>query len=151
MAYTKDAIADYEIVVQLACNNAKAYLGRGISKAKLGLHEDAITDFDTAIRFKRDNALAYGYRGLAKAELHQGLIVEKEHVSFGEKQYIPSDIEDVFAVSAVQPEINNQAANVKQDLFTEAEQDMLTALKLANRQILADLKNEIESTVRLLK
>lgn len=128
-----EAISDYDTAIQYSKNNAAAYLNRGILKARLGQYKDAISDYDTAIQFRQNNALAYGYRGLAKAILGQCLIDEREYVSTSEKQYLPFGFGGTYAVLPVQPDKDNRVAKSKPDLFTQAEQDMLTALKLTKR------------------
>lgn len=174
----KDAIADYDIAIRLAPNYSKTYLHRGILKSKLGQYKDAITDYDSAIKFKHINpadATVYGYRGLAKALLGQSLKDGNRHTS----QKVPQqeqtkdthtdEFQELFqkmqAVTdrekkkdiktnsefdlQLDSDINSQAADETLDFFSDAEEDLLTALELAKQAGSIDHNNE--DSLNLLK
>ena len=69
IAKYKKGIEDFNEVIKLNKNNEKAYLIRGIAKAKLGKYEESIEDFNEAIKLNKNNEDAYFYRGVVKADL----------------------------------------------------------------------------------
>ncbi|MBI5892319.1 MAG: tetratricopeptide repeat protein, partial [Deltaproteobacteria bacterium] len=56
---------DFNKVIALDPNYAKAYYNRGLAYGKKGQHDRAIEDFNKAIALKSDYANAYSGRGLA--------------------------------------------------------------------------------------
>ena len=62
----ENAIADYDMAVQLNPDHADAYNNRGNVKYKLKQYNAAIADYDLAIRLNPNHADAYNNRGNAK-------------------------------------------------------------------------------------
>ncbi|MDE0468148.1 MAG: tetratricopeptide repeat protein [Candidatus Poribacteria bacterium] len=67
----ENAIADYDMAVQLNPDHADAYNNRGNVKYKLKQCNAAIADYDLAIRLNPNHADAYNNRGKAKHKLGQ--------------------------------------------------------------------------------
>ena len=67
----ENAIADYDMTVQLNPDHADAYNNRGNVKYKLKQYNAAIADYDMAIRLNPNHADAYNNRGKAKHKLEQ--------------------------------------------------------------------------------
>ena len=133
------AIADYDIVIRLQDDNAKAYNNRGVVKYELGQHLAAIADYDTAIKLEKDYAEAYYNRGLAKAKLGQYLAAIADYDIVIRLQ--PNDAEAYY---------NRGKAKAKLGHRLEAKQDYHLALRFAIKAGDADLKADIEDTLRLL-
>ena len=66
--YYDSLIADYDEAIRLDPENAKIYIGRGISYRHKGDYDRAIVDFNEAIRVDPEYAIAYGYRGFTYEE-----------------------------------------------------------------------------------
>lgn len=65
----QDAINDYAKAIELNPKNPKAYLNRGISKAKMKDYQGAIEDFTKVTKLEPNNSKAFYNRGLVKAYL----------------------------------------------------------------------------------
>ena len=65
----REAIMDFNKVIELDPNQAKAYQYRGVAKAKYGDFAGAIIDYDKAIEKDSNNTDSYSSRGIAKARL----------------------------------------------------------------------------------
>ena len=65
----ENAIADYDIAIQLNPDHADIYNNRGNAKHQLGRYDAAITDYDIAIQLNPDHADIYNNRGNAKHQL----------------------------------------------------------------------------------
>lgn len=65
------AITDFDEVIELQPDNAKAYYNRGTVYSRKGRHDLAIADFDKAIGLKPDLVEAYNNRGNAYHEKGQ--------------------------------------------------------------------------------
>ena len=67
-----EAIADYDMAIQLDPDDPQAYFNRGLVRIELGgQHEDALADFDKAIDLNPNNADAYNNRGGVKVILER--------------------------------------------------------------------------------
>jgi tetratricopeptide (TPR) repeat protein len=64
-----EAITDWNEVIQLNPNNAKAYYNRGLAKADHHDPDGAMTDYNEAIQLDPKNGAAYNSRGYAKSQL----------------------------------------------------------------------------------
>ena len=67
----ENAIADYDMAIQLNPYHANAYNNRGNVKYKLGQYDAAIADYDMTIKLKSDHVDAYNNRGNVKYKLGQ--------------------------------------------------------------------------------
>ena len=65
----REAIADYDKIIELEPNNVKAYLYRGMARDRAAEYHEAIMDFDKIIELEPDNSNGYYYRASAKVEL----------------------------------------------------------------------------------
>ena len=65
----REAIANYDKIIELQPDNVKAYLYRGMARVRAAEYHDAITDFDKIIELEPDNSNGYYYRAKAKEEL----------------------------------------------------------------------------------
>ena len=74
----KEAIADFNRVLELDPQNLNAYGNRGVAKAKLRRHEEAIADYDIVLRMDPNNAKAYMNRGVAKLRFGEQLDAIKD-------------------------------------------------------------------------
>ncbi len=67
----REAIQDYDKVIELNPEDAEAYNNRGIAKADLKQYQEAIQDYDKAIELNPEYADAYNNRGATKVTLEQ--------------------------------------------------------------------------------
>ena len=68
---TKEAIADFNLSIQLSPDNATVYNNRGNALMDLGHPEEAVKDFDRAIALSPNYGAAYNNRGNAHSALGQ--------------------------------------------------------------------------------
>ena len=71
MKQTKEAVADFNLSIQLSPENAIVYNNRGNALMDLGHPEEAVKDFDRAIALSPNYGAAYNNRGNARAALGQ--------------------------------------------------------------------------------
>lgn len=130
------AITDFDMAIRLRPDYAGAYINRGNAKNDLGDNFAAITDYDTAIRLNPEFALAYYNRGEAKFELNQ---------------YVAAITDYDMAIRLKPDSVKFYVARAMTKKFlgrkSEAKQDFLTALKLANQTGDAELKKLIEGLI----
>ncbi len=167
------AISDYDAAIRLKPDLAEAYHNRGSSKDRLGEHFAAISDFDNAIRLKPDHATAYYNRGNAKTKLEQYFAAISDYdiairlepnnaYAYYSRGRVKATLEQYFAAIsdydiAIRLEPNNAYAYYQRGLAKvllygtlEAKQDLRTALQLAIKAGDANLKTEVEDTLRIL-
>lgn len=65
----REAIADYDQIIELQPENVKAYLYRGMAKVRAAEYQEAIIDFDKIIELEPDNSNGYYNRAKAKEQL----------------------------------------------------------------------------------
>ncbi len=65
----REAIADYDQIIELQPDNVKAYLYRGLAKVRAAEYHEAITDFNKIIELEPDNSRGYYHRAQAKEQL----------------------------------------------------------------------------------
>ena len=133
------AIADYDEAIRLKPDYVSAYNNRGGAKSELGRYEVAIADYDEAIRLKPDYVSAYNNRGGAKSELGR---YEVAIADYDEAIRLKPDYAEAY--------YNRGSLKSKLGYFREAEQDLLTALQLAQRAGNEELKLEIEHALRYI-
>ncbi len=96
----KNAVIDYNQLVNSKFDDGKVYLNRGIAHYHLGEFELAAKDFDQAYRQQLRSALLIGYRGMVKYQL-------KDYQGAG------SDLEQAAIQGFADPEGLYQLANIK--------------------------------------
>ena len=89
----KDAIAEYDIAIDKAPNDANAYYLRGRARRLLKQYEDALVDFDDAIRLHPEYTDAYYWRGCMKGVLEQ---YEDALVDFDHTIRLDSEHKDTY-------------------------------------------------------
>ena len=131
------AIEDFDAVILLDPDNPEAYNNRGAAKSELGQYAAAIADWNTTIRLKPDYAEAYFNRGLARGKL-------------GQHAAAIADFDDVIRLTPnnIYAYFNRGFAKNMLGRTWEANQDLQTALKLAEKAGDARLKTEIESMLQ---
>lgn len=74
----ENAILDFDKAIAINRGYSKAYIGRGVAKARLNKKREAITDFDHAITLNSHDEIAYYKRGSAKLQLQdiQGALAD---------------------------------------------------------------------------
>ena len=65
----KEAVLDFDKIIESNSKNAAAYFGRGFAKTNIPDPHGAIYDYDQAIELKPDYNEAYFYRGNAHFKL----------------------------------------------------------------------------------
>ena len=85
----KDAIADYNIVIDKNPNDPEAYYLRGLAQKSLKEPKEAIVDFDHVLRLDSGHKDAYFERGGAKYNLerYEEAIVDFDHVLRLDSEY----------------------------------------------------------------
>ena len=118
----KNAIADYDMAIQLNPDHTDAYNNRGRAKHKLGQYAAAIADYTAAIQLKPDYSYTYIRRGFVKEKLGQ----------------LNAAIADYDTAIQLKPDFafayyNRGSVKVLLGRTYEAKQDFQTALRLAER------------------
>ncbi len=167
------AIADFDIALRLKPDYALAYYNRGLEKYNLGQNLAAITDFDIALRLKLDFASAYVNRGNAKSNLGQNfaaiadfdmaLRLKPDHTlayynranekyKLGQYGAAIIDYNQTLRLKPnfIEAYINRGIMKSLLGRTREAKQDLLTALRLAEKAGDTRLKINIKLILRKL-
>ncbi len=123
------AIEDFNAVLRINPNNARAYSNRGLAKYRLGQYDAAIEDYNAALRINPDDAEVYYNRGILKGNL--GLY--------------DAAIEDYTAALRVNPddaEVYYNRGILKDDLgqYDAAIEDYTAALRVNPNNVAAYLR-----------
>lgn len=115
----REAITDYDKIIELQPDNVKAYLYRGMTRVRAAEYHEAIMDFDKIIELEPDNSNGYYYRAKAKEELakYVDAVIDYDTAI----QLDPNDGFAYFGRSRVKMELG---------LISEGERDMNRAQKL---------------------
>ena len=118
----REAIADYDKIIELEPDNVKAYLYRGQARVRAAEYHEAIIDFDKIIELEPDNAEGYYYRAEAKSQLakYVDAVIDYDTVIKLKPNYAFA----YFARSRVKMELG---------LTSEGERDMNKAQKLMKK------------------
>lgn len=120
----REAIADYDKIIELQPDNVKAYLYRGQARVRAAEYHEAIMDFDKIIELQPDNAEGYYHRARAKSQL---------------AKYVDAVIDYDTAIRLdpddAMPYFGRSRANMELGLRSEGERDMNKAEKLMKKWI----------------
>ena len=118
----REAITDYDKIIELQPDNVKAYLYRGMARVRAAEYHEAIMDFDKIIELEPDNSNGYYYRAKAKEELakYVDAVIDYDTV-------IKLDPDDAFAY------YGRSRAKIELGLTSEGERDMNKAEKLMKK------------------
>ena len=130
----EEAIADFDMAINLQPNYANDYYYRGMVKAQLGQADEAIVDFDEAIRHNSNHVTAYFNRGLMKNNLQQ---YELAVLDFDEAIRLEPNYAQAY--------YHRQSQNFASIASPEAKADLETVLPMAvnagNEQLIAQIND----------
>ena len=126
----KDAIKDFDKVIELEPNFPDAYYNKAVSINHLGIYDEAIEYYDKAIELNPNYSESYCNRAISKSKM---AYIQKDKISSEEYNKLIKESEDDFEKAYTSASNNNIKAIIKEGIKKLASLNMEAAVNFCKK------------------